>query len=137
MKKSVNKEEKENNNMVWQLAIGLLLIVFLVVVFIPTVDVLVLNVNLPPTESTVYIIPTKVTIQQYVFNYMRIGNITDGNFEVFIVLENESRKELFTLQYNLKSPNTWIINTFRPISSGNIVTIEIPNNEFKKVIPVG
>ncbi len=126
-------DEKQDYNVSKFFVIGLVIVLLLVIFVIPTISVLSIVVSIPPDHNTVNVIPSRITIYQ---DYTRnIKKMSYGNTEVYIKLfKSSSGKNLY--KSSNVSQGTWIINTFLPVSKGDIVNIEIQDYNFTKMIPI-
>ena len=130
------KEGNEDNDMNKFLVIGIIIIVVLSFVLIPVVDVLSVNVQIPPQEIGAVLIKTRITMLQFVLiNPWSLIGKKYGDIIVNVTLESPSHIQKYKNSFYLNQ-NNWLINTYSPVAKGDIATIEMPLYDFKKVILV-
>jgi len=111
----------------------IIIFAILVGMFIPTQPVLTLGIGIPPTEQNVIIIKERLPYLQFLYYQHYSTKEVLGNVVVNITIRNSLNQITWNDTYYLPLGN-YIVKTFQPISTTDIVIIEIPQYSFRKAI---
>ena len=143
MEESINKHKKEKNVMSSYIIAGILIVIVLIT-FLPAQTVLTLGIEIPSTtqsnpiniiDNSIVIVNNRVTLIQYIVFYITPKQTTEGNIEVNMKLKDYNNEVRWNESYFL-SEGKWTINTYQPISSSDIVVIELPYYNYKREITI-